>query len=171
MTVWRILSFLILLTPVLTLILGLICWRYPPKGPTWALGYRSRRARASREAWQFAQNVAGQIWLCLGLTLTAVFAIVCICLRNRGVETLCQAALICIIVEDLLVFASMVPTEVLLTRRFDRLGRWREPANPRQKGAVQSKKRLGGNADESDSPRFPQALLIFRTEAQAPWVI
>ena len=51
MTVWRILSFLILLTPVLTLILGLICWRYPPKGPTWALGYRSRRARASREAW------------------------------------------------------------------------------------------------------------------------
>ena len=49
MTVWRILSFLILLTPVLTLILGLICWRYPPKGPTWALGYRSRRARASRD--------------------------------------------------------------------------------------------------------------------------
>ena len=116
MTVWRILSFLILLTPVLTLILGLICWRYPPKGPTWALGYRSRRARASREAWQFAQNVAGQIWLCLGLTLT-----------------LCQAALICIIVEDLLVFASMVPTEVLLTRRFDRLGRWREPAQPKAK--------------------------------------
>lgn len=84
-------------------------------------------------AWQFAQNVAGQIWLCLGLTLTAVFAIVCICLRNRGVETLCQAALICIIVEDLLVFASMVPTEVLLTRRFDRLGRWREPAQPKAK--------------------------------------
>ena len=80
MTVWRILSFLILLTPVLTLILGLICWRYPPKGPTWALGYRSRRARASREAWQFAQNVAGQIWLCLGLTLTVVFAIVCMIL-------------------------------------------------------------------------------------------
>ena len=118
MTVWRILSFLILLTPVLTLILGLICWRYPPKGPTWALGYRSRRARASREAWQFAQNVAGPSWLCL---------------RNRGVETLCQAALICIIVEDLLVFASMVPTEVLLTRRFDRLGRWREPAQPKAK--------------------------------------
>ena len=91
------------------------------------------RARVSREAWQFAQNVAGQIWLCLGLTLTAVFAIVCICLRNRGVETLCQAALICIIVEDLLVFASMVPTEVLLTRRFDRLGRWREPAQPKAK--------------------------------------
>ena len=77
--------------------------------------------------------MAGQIWLCLGLTLTVVFAIVCICLRNRGVETLCQAALICIIVEDLLVFASMVPTEVLLTRRFDRLGRWREPAQPKAK--------------------------------------
>ena len=134
MTIWRILSFLILLTPVLTLILGLICWRYPPKGPTWALGYRSRRARASREAWQFAQNVAGQIWFCLGLALTVVFAIVCMSLRSRGVETLCRAALICIVVEDILVFASMVPTEVLLTRCFDRLGRWRESAQPKPDG-------------------------------------
>ncbi len=49
MTVWRILSFLILLTPVLTLILGLICWRYPPKkGPVGVGGYRSRRAQASQ---------------------------------------------------------------------------------------------------------------------------
>ena len=87
MTVWRILSFLILLTPVLTLILGLICWRYPPRVP-WALGgYRSRRARPAGEAWQFAQNVAGQIWLCLGLTLTVVFAIVLHMLAEPGVET------------------------------------------------------------------------------------
>ena len=33
MTVWRIFSFLILVTPLFCLILGLICWRYPPKGP------------------------------------------------------------------------------------------------------------------------------------------
>lgn len=38
MTVWRIFSFLILVTPLFCLILGLICWRYPPKGPTWAPG-------------------------------------------------------------------------------------------------------------------------------------
>lgn len=74
MTVWRIFSFLILVTPLFCLILGLICWRYPPKGPTWLLGYRSRRARASQEAWQFAQNVAGQIWFGLGLVQTVVFA-------------------------------------------------------------------------------------------------
>ena len=72
MTVWRIFSFLILVTPLFCLILGLICWRYPPKGPTWLLGYRSRRARASQEAWQFAQNVAGQIWFGLGLVQTVV---------------------------------------------------------------------------------------------------
>ncbi len=52
-------------------------------------------------------------------------------------------------------FASMVPTGVLLTRRFDRLGRWREPAQPKAKGAVQVKNDLE-ETQTSDSPRFPK---------------
>lgn len=116
MTVWRIFSFLILVTPLFCLILGLICWRYPPKGPTWLLGYRSRRARASQEAWQFAQNVAGQIWFGLGLVQTVVFAWVCLGMQTWSVEAQCQAALISILVEDVLVLLSMIPTEVLLVR-------------------------------------------------------
>ena len=120
MTVWRIFSFLILVTPLFCLILGLICWRYPPKGPTWLLGYRSRRARASQEAWQFAQNVAGQIWFGLGLVQTVVFASVCLGMQTWSVEAQCQAALISILVEDVLVLLSMIPTEVLLVRRFGR---------------------------------------------------
>ena len=120
MTVWRIFSFLILVTPLFCLILGLICWRYPPKGPTWLLGYRSRRARASQEAWQFAQNVAGQIWFGLGLVQTVVFAWVCLGMQTWSVEAQCQAALISILVEDVLVLLSMIPTEGLLVRRFGR---------------------------------------------------
>ena len=120
MTVWRIFSFLILVTPLFCLILGLICWRYPPKGPTWLLGYQSRRARASQEAWQFAQNVAGQIWFGLGLVQTVVFAWVCLGMQTWSVEAQCQAALISILVEDVLVLLSMIPTEVLLVRRFGR---------------------------------------------------
>ena len=120
MRVWRIFSFLILVTPLFCLILGLICWRYPPKGPTWLLGYRSRRARASQEAWQFAQNVAGQIWFGLGLVQTVVFAWVCLGMQTWSVEAQCQAALISILVEDVLVLLSMIPTEVLLVRRFGR---------------------------------------------------
>ncbi|MFR8334104.1 MAG: SdpI family protein [Oscillospiraceae bacterium] len=120
MTVWRIFSFLTLVTPLFCLILGLICWRYPHKGPTWLLGYRSRRARASQEAWQFAQNVAGQIWFGLGLVQTVVFAWVCLGMQTWSVEAQCQAALISILVEDVLVLLSMIPTEVLLVRRFGR---------------------------------------------------
>ena len=120
MSVWRIFSFLILVTPLFCLFLGLICWRYPPKGPTWLLGYRSRRARASQEAWQFAQNVAGQIWFGLGLVQTVVFAWVCLGMQTWSVEAQCQAALISILVEDVLVLLSMIPTEVLLVRRFGR---------------------------------------------------
>ena len=132
MTVWRIFSFLILVTPLFCLILGLICWRYPPKGPTWLLGYRSRRARASQEAGQFAQNVAGQIWFGLGLVQTVVFAWVCLGMQTWSVEAQCQAALISILVEDVLVLLSMIPTEVLLVRRFGRRSASRPSGNRRR---------------------------------------
>lgn len=91
-----------------------------PQGAHMAPGYRSRRARASQEAWQFAQNVAGQIWFGLGLVQTVVFAWVCLGMQTWSVEAQCQAALISILVEDVLVLLSMIPTEVLLVRRFGR---------------------------------------------------
>lgn len=68
----------------------------------------------SQEAWQFAQNVAGQIWFGLGLVQTVVFAWVCLGMQTWSVEAQCQAALISILVEDVLVLLSMIPTEVLL---------------------------------------------------------
>lgn len=119
MTVWRIFSFLILVTPLFCLILGLICWRYPPKGPTWAPGLSVPPARPVRSL-AFAQNVAGQIWFGLGLVQTVVFAWVCLGMQTWSVEAQCQAALISILVEDVLVLLSMIPTEVLLVRRFGR---------------------------------------------------
>ena len=64
--------------------------------------------------------MAGQIWFCLGLVQTVVFAWVCLGMQNWGVEAQCKAALISILIEDVLVLLSMVPTEVLLARRFGR---------------------------------------------------
>ena len=46
----NILRVLLLVIPACATVLGYVCWRCPPKGPTWAFGFRSRRARASDES-------------------------------------------------------------------------------------------------------------------------
>lgn len=121
--VLKLLSLLLLAIPMCTLILGLLCWRCPPKGPTWAFGYRSRRARASDESWRFAQNLAGQIWFWMGLGLLIVALFVCISLRKMDMEAAVHTAMVWAIVQCVCLLLSMIPTEVLLLRRFDRFGR------------------------------------------------
>lgn len=155
MTIWKILSLLTLVTPFFTLILGLICWRFPPKGPTWALGYRSRRARASDESWLFAQNMAGQIWFCLGLVLLIVSLFVCKGLEAKTIEAMCRSALICILIQDLFLLLSIIPTEVLLMRRFDRFGHKRRGARrsqPEMRKAPAHEETLTDDSAENDSP-------------------
>lgn len=128
MTIWKIFSFLILAVPAATFILGLICWRYPPQGPTWALGYRSRRARASDASWLEAQSIAGRIWFCLGLLLVVIGLPVCSSLRDLPVESMTGKAIRFILTQDLLLALSLIPTEVLLWRKYDRFGRLRRRA-------------------------------------------
>lgn len=123
MTIWKIFSILVLAVPVCVLVLGLICWRYPPKGPTWALGYRSRRARASDTSWLYAQELAGQIWFCQGTVLLIAALAVCISLRDKEMESAIRRVVFWIITQDVLVLLSLIPVEVQLTRRFDRFGR------------------------------------------------
>lgn len=114
MTVWKILSFLILLTPVVTFVLGPDLLALSAQRSHMAFGLPVPPARASEASWQFAQNMAGQIWFCLGLVLTIASSVVCICIRSQDVEPMCQTALIFLIVQVFLVFLSIIPTEVQL---------------------------------------------------------
>ncbi len=119
----NILRVLLLVIPACATVLGYVCWRCPPKGPTWAFGFRSRRARASDESWQFAQALAGRIWFCLGLVLLVVALSVAMGLRGETIEADFRTAMICIVVEVVCILLSLVPTQVLLLRRFSRFGR------------------------------------------------
>ena len=54
------LSYLIL--PVLLIVVGLVMWRFPP-GYGGSVGYRTKRSRSSRQAWDFAQVYWGRLIL------------------------------------------------------------------------------------------------------------
>lgn len=140
--IWKLMYLLMLLIPLALLALGLISRKCPPQGPNWTLGYRSRRARASDEAWLFAQAYVGRIWFWMGAALLVVALVLGLVLRGRSIETICRAAAICIGVQDFCVLGAVIPTEIALNRRFDRYGVPRGSAQGRsgssQSGAVPS---------------------------------
>ena len=123
MTIWKLLSILLLVSPLATLILGLLCWRFPPKGPTWAFGYRSRRARASDESWQFAQRLAGRIWSCLGLVLVICALFACNAMPDLLLEDQVRRTLTWLAVQILCLVLATCAVELVLLRKFDRFGR------------------------------------------------
>ncbi len=124
----KLMYLLLLAVPVCAVVLGFMCWRCPPKGPTWAYGYRSRRARASTESWLFAQNLAGQIWYFLGLVMLVGSFAVMTKLDMEQIEGAFYKASVVVIVQLVLVCLCQLPTEYLLLQRFDRFGRDREAA-------------------------------------------
>lgn len=121
--VLKVFSVLSMVVPVCATILGLICWRYPPKGPNWALGFRSRRARASDASWAFAQNLAGKIWFILGLVLLLVSLVVIGAQSNNSIEAAIKVFLILLFVQVLCLAAVAVAVDLVLMKRFDRFGK------------------------------------------------
>lgn len=128
-------TLLCILVPVWAVALGGLCWCCPPQGPTWAFGYRSRRARASDASWLFAQDMAGKIWTCLGILMLAGTLLYLKPLQDASYEALFKRALILIVGQNICIFLSLLPVEFQLIRLFDRFGRRRgvtepEPAAP-----------------------------------------
>ena len=124
------LSVLLLIPPLCSLVLGFLCWRCAPESPTWALGYRSRRARASDESWRFAQNLAGQIWFWLGLSMLILSVVLCMQMDPETMESNVRIAFYGAVSETVLIFLSVLPTEIVLRQKFSRMGR---PLAPKER--------------------------------------
>lgn len=67
----------LLYLPILMTVLGGLLLIAPPKNINWLYGYRTRRSTSSKEAWEYSQKTCGNMWLSLGLGLTAI-----ICFAN-----------------------------------------------------------------------------------------
>ncbi len=123
--VWKILTLLALLTPLAMVILGLICWRIPPKGPTWALGFRSRRARAGDESWKFAQSWAGKLWFILGLIWLVATLLISNGQKETGIEDCLEIYLNLVGLQLGTLILVILGINLALLIRFDRFGRIR----------------------------------------------
>ena len=119
---WVVMTVCSLLVPAVMVLFGRVFLRRPPKTINSVYGYRTRRSMAGPEAWKFAHETCGRLWLRWGGWM-AVFSVLGM-LPSLGWETEAMAwwGLGLILLQCGALFLSMVPVERALKRNFDLSG-------------------------------------------------
>ena len=122
-----------LLIPVLSLIIGIIFKRFPPKNINSFYGYRTPMSKKNEETWRFANNHSARLLIYIGLILTPASVIPLLFLMKKSSESLAITSLIITLVEVVVLLSSSVATEVALRRNFERDGSRRADIEPKNK--------------------------------------
>ena len=112
--------------PILLLGFGLMYLLAPPKEANHSVGYRFWWGMASLEAWTYTQRIAGLVWTAMGAALTVIMAIVCAFFRGMDPMDMAWAAVICIVIELVLVAAACIGINVVVMKKYDKDGFLRE---------------------------------------------
>ena len=112
--------------PLILLGFGLVYLVSPPKEANYGLGYRFWWGMASLEAWTFTQHLAGIVWTALGAALTIIMALVCATFRGKDPMDMAWTAVICMVVELVLVAAACIGINIVVMKKFDKDGFLRE---------------------------------------------
>lgn len=117
---------LVLAGPLVLLVLG--AWYYfaPPKEANHAVGFRTYWGMGSVEAWRFAQKLAGLGYGVLGAVLTVVMTLVSITFRGEKAFGMVMTALICVVIELVLVLLVWLVLNLLVYKNFDKDGNRRK---------------------------------------------
>ena len=116
----------VMAAPLVLLGLGLYLFLKPPSEANYSVGFRSHRAMASVESWQFAQRLAGMVWGVLGTVLTVVMAILCNIMAGKETMDMAMFAVGCLVWELGLALLSYIGIAVTVLVFFDEKGRRKE---------------------------------------------
>ena len=106
----------------LGIILGGFCMKqYSRSTKERSVGFKTKRAMSSQDAWYFANQKCGGLWIAGGLaglilTIAAIFIF-----RNEKTEGIVQAAVLVLLTAA--TFVSAIVTEKLLKRKYDNSNR------------------------------------------------
>ena len=110
------------------LLLGLGAWYYfaPPKEANHAVGFRTYWGMGSIRAWLFSQKLAGISFLGLGGVLFVVMLIISLTFNGEKAMGMINTALICVLIQLILVLALWIVLNLLIYRAFDKDGKPRK---------------------------------------------
>lgn len=117
---------IVLLGPVILLALGAWYYFIPPKEANHRAGFRTYLTMGSVEAWRFAQKLAGIGYMALGGALTVIVGIISLFFTGKEALTMIHIALVCVIVELILVLIVWIGVNLLVFRVYDKDGKRRK---------------------------------------------
>lgn len=106
------------LIPIMMITFGLLWKDNPPGSINWIYGYRSSMSMKNEETWKFAHEHNAKIWRWTG-SIWLVVSIIPMILFKDYYEEITEWVNI---IGLLIIFVSLIPTEVALRKRFDKKG-------------------------------------------------
>lgn len=118
-----------LLVPAIVLIAGRIMWKHPPQEINAILGYRISLSMKNQDTWAFAHDYCGRLWWKIGWILLAATLLALIPLWSCSDTVVGVAGTVIMLVQCVVLIASIFPTERALKRTFNDDGTRRKKEN------------------------------------------
>lgn len=110
------LSFTVLIMPVMMVVFGWVFRTHPPKKINWFYGYRTKRSVSSQEAWDFAHAHIGKAWTYLGTVMLPASAVSVILLLSTEGYDYWVAGMLLLSAEVVIMVGTMPLTEMALKK-------------------------------------------------------
>ncbi len=116
---WWYMLVCVLICPLAMMFGGRLMWKHCANGKPGAVGYRSRRSVASREAWRFANEDCGRRWWRWGCALLIPSVVAMLPVYGADDGTVGIMGGIVAMIDCVIILLTILPTETALRRKFD----------------------------------------------------
>ena len=107
-----------LITPAIMVITGIIFTKRPPKEINDLYGYHTKRSTQSPEAWKFANEYLGRLWLVAGLIMILLSIAVMLLFFGSDDDTTGIACTVIACIQPVVMILLMIPVEIALKQKF-----------------------------------------------------
>jgi len=119
---WVVILLVVLVMAVTMIGFGLYFFIAGPKKINFIFGYRTPMSMTNLDTWRFGNIYAGRCMWITGAILLVGSLITLLAVFNRDDTTIRIAGLVIIIAHAVMIFGSVISTEIALRRNFDRNG-------------------------------------------------
>ena len=118
MSIWWIMSFAVLLTPLLLIAFGRMLYSNTPQNINNFFGYRTQRSMKNLETWDFANKYIGKLWFKCGMAIIVPSLIPMCLVYGKDTDVVNLVGMILIVTQTLLIIVTIPITEKALKNKF-----------------------------------------------------
>ena len=122
MGLWGIILVVVCVMSATMIGFGLYFFLAGPKKINIVFGYRSPMSMKNIETWKFGNAYAGRCMWCTGAVLLIGSLVTLFAVMNSSEDVIKNVGMIIVIAHAVMIFGSVISTEIALRKRFDRQG-------------------------------------------------